>query len=240
MTKKDKVTPLQAARAYAAEHPEFEGAIDVTVLRPKGRGGWGTTKNTARVWAREGKAALSKHPRRSFSIWMWNGHCQACGRVHLEPVLGQVYRDDERAGQPLGPENADKRDYFERQWAHYWNTWGEARREPVYAPRCSIYGVCAACATSLGMEDEARWPRALEVNELECAPAGFVAKPEPPVVVIDLTKREATKEHERTGEASAAAGNAPIRSGAAEWNSACINEEEAAKLRRATDDDIPF
>ena len=185
MTKRDSTTPLQAARQYAEAHPEFEGRVEVTVLRPKGRGGWGVTRTTTTAWARDGKAAVSRSLRvGNVEAWSWNGQCVACGRVHLEPVLARVYRYDERVGRPLGPENAAKRDEFERGRAWY----EKERGEPVYAPRCSIYGVCPTCAEALWMAPPASWPGALGRNEVECAPAGFVPKPAPPMVEIDLSR----------------------------------------------------
>ena len=190
MTKNDKTTPLQAGRAYAAEHPEFEGRIEVTVVRPKGRGGWGVTRNTSTAWARDGQAVLSKHCGHPIYP-SWNGHCVACGRIFLTPALAAVWRNDERAGQPLGPENAKERGEHERQWANYYRTFKGTAPEPVYAPRCTLYGVCIECRVALGMEserDEGRRLRSLETNEIVCPPAGFVPKPAPPVVVIDLTK----------------------------------------------------
>jgi hypothetical protein len=107
----------------------------------------------------------------------------ACGRIHLEPVLRRVYRYGERVGQPLGQENAAERAEFERRMAYF----GKSAGEPVYAPRCSIHGVCPACAEALWMEPLASWPRALERNEIECVPAGFIPKAAPPEVEIDLT-----------------------------------------------------
>lgn len=185
---KDKVTPLQAARTWLAAHPEYEGAIDVTVWRPKGRGGWGRTRQTYRVWASGGRSALSKRQRLDQPTSVWNGHCVVCGRVYLAPVIALVYRDDERAGQPLGPENDVQRVDYTRRWAGYMNTYhGPARADAVYAPRCSIYGACRDCAERLGMELEARWGRALEPNEIECEPAGFVPAT-CRVVEIDLTR----------------------------------------------------
>lgn len=192
MTKKDKVTPLQAARAYAAEHPEYEGKIEVVVLRPKGRGGWGVTRNTSTAWARDGQVSLSKHCGHPIYP-SWNGHCVACGRIFLKPELTAVWRNDERAGQPLGPENDKERGEYERQWAGFYR---ETAPEPVYAPRCTLYGVCIQCRVALSMEperDEGRRLRSLETNEIECRPAGFVPPPAPPVVVIDLTKSQASE-----------------------------------------------
>lgn len=185
MTRKDKVTPLQAARQYAAEHPEFEGAIDVTVLRPKGRDGWGVARNTVRAWARDGRAALRTSARK---VYEWNGYCRTCGRVYLEPVIGTAYRDDERAGQPLGPEDDDERERFAHAWLRYESTFGKSWGEPVYAQRCEVLDICADCMTSLGMTREDPHYRPLARNEIVCKPAGFVARPEPPVVVIDLTR----------------------------------------------------
>jgi hypothetical protein len=197
MTKKDKTTPLQAARAYAAEHPEFEGRIEVTVLRPKGRGGWGVMKQSVTAWARDGQAALARRVRiydeqTRRKVWgPWNGHCSVCGRVYLLPALDYVYRADERAGQPLGPEDVEERERFVRQWGSYLPTLKEqGKGEPVYAQLCSINNVCATCAQALGMSASTRWPRARETNEIECRPTGFAPKPAPPVVYIDLTKRE--------------------------------------------------
>lgn len=193
MTKKDAITPLQAARAYAEAHPEFEGKIEVDVLRPKGKGGWGVMRQTVTAWAREGKAVLSRRERLDVLIWTHNGHCAACGRVYLEPALATVYRADERAGQPLGPENADEGDRFRRQWGANLSFLEESRREPVYAKYCSLYNVCVTCAAALGMELAPRvsWDRR-ESNEIVCEPAGFVPKPAPAVVRIDLTKKSET------------------------------------------------
>lgn len=106
--------------------------------------------------------------------------------------MAAVWRNDERAGQPLGPENDKERGKYER-WA------AETKLEPVYAPRCTLYGVCIQCRVALGMEpehDEGRRRRSLEANEIECWPAGFVPPPAPPVVAPDLTKSQAGSESE--------------------------------------------
>lgn len=194
MTKKtNATTPLQAARAYAEAHPEFEGKIEVDVLRPKGKGGWGVMRQAVTAWVAGGKAVLSKSQRLDLLIWVRNGHCAACGRVWLEPALATVYRADERAGQPLGLENADERDWFRRQWGANLSFLEESKREPVYAPYCRLSDVCVTCAAALGMELEPRapWDRR-ESNEIVCEPAGFVPKPAPAVVRIDLTKKSET------------------------------------------------
>lgn len=185
----NRMTPLQAARAYAAEHPEFEGKIKVTVIRPKGRGGWGTMKQTVTAYARGGQAALSKH--RGHPIYpSRNGQCQACGRVFLTTWLTKAWRDDERAGQSLGLDNEHERGEYERQWAKHYSVYGDTLPEPVYAPRCVIYSVCIDCRVALGMEperDEGRSVRQREFNEIVCPPAGFTPKPSSSVVEIDLT-----------------------------------------------------
>lgn len=195
MTKKTNTTPLQVARQYAAAHPEFEGKIEVNVMRPKGKGGWGVMRQTVTAWAREGKAVLSRRERLDVLIWAHNGHCAACGRVYLEPALATVYRADERAGQPLGPENADEADRFRRQWGAILSSLEESRREPVYAKYCSLYNVCVTCAAAVGMELAPRvsWDRG-GVNEIVCEPRRFASKPAPPVVTIDLTKSETVNE----------------------------------------------
>ena len=185
MTTKDTVTPLAAARAFAAEHPDFEGRINVKVLRPSGRGGWkGFARHTVTAWVRDGQAALRKELREgNVEAWPWNGHCVACGRIHLEPVLRRGHPNGERVGQPLGPENAAERAEFERRMAYF----GKGAGEPVYAPRCTLHGVCPACAEALWMAPLTSWKGAGRDDEIECPPAGFVLKPAPPVVEIDLT-----------------------------------------------------
>ena len=178
MTKKTNTTPLQAARQYAAAHPEFEGEVRVTMWRPRGRGGRrGYTRQTSRVWVTGGRAALIK------SLWRKNGPCQACGQIVLEPLLVDAYRRDERAGQPLSP--ADRA-------AHSWVY--PADTPCVYADWCGVPGACPTCIESLGLETIPepfqRWERD-EPRPIICAPAEFVAPNlRLPVVSIDLTKSE--------------------------------------------------
>lgn len=81
-----KGTPLQAARAYAAEHPEWEGEL-VVKSRRKSRAG--RTEQYNRAWVRDGRAALIQ------TTWIGgriNGQCVACGHVFPEAVLGEALR----------------------------------------------------------------------------------------------------------------------------------------------------
>lgn len=174
---KDKMTPLQAARRYAAEHPEFEGEVDVTTLRPKGRGGrLGLTRQTNRVWVAGGRAALHK------SLWntdAGNGYCRSCGRVYTDPVLVQAYRRDERAGQPLS--DADR---AARAWT--------ANEVCVYDAWCGAREICPTCVAALGLEPMPEpftsFYKNGEPRPVICRPPEFVATaPRPQVVAIDLT-----------------------------------------------------
>lgn len=188
MTKNNAITPLQAARAYAAEHPDFEGEVRVTTMRERagGRWGWkstGRTQYTARVWVADGRAALVK------SLHAKNGPCRACGRIVLEPVLRDVYRLDERAGQPLVGADLDR-----------WKRHSSDNRHYVYDFLCRVRGVCPACAEALGLgpypnERRFDWSPNHGGWKCMCEPAGFAASDrKPPVVTIDLTKSEAANE----------------------------------------------
>lgn len=179
---KDKITPLQSARAYAEAHPEFEGEVRVTTLRerPGGRWGWKSsspTQQTSRVRVAGGRAALITILRGK------NGPCRACGRVILEPVLTDAYRRDERAGQPLVGADLERWKRYESDHGRY-----------VYDYLCRVCDVCPACVEALGLgpypnERRNDWPPKYDGWKCMCAPAGFVAcDRRPPVVTIDLTK----------------------------------------------------
>jgi hypothetical protein len=180
MTKKDKNTPLQAGRAYAAEHPEFEGQLLVKTQRRK-TGRWGGAAHQySGVWVAGGQAALVK------SLHVKNGPCYACGRVCTDPVLDTAYRYDERAGQPLG----------EADLAH-WKRYSSDDTLYVYDAVCRVRDVCPACVGLLGLgplpqkRQVERPTTDRHVLYCTCEPAGFVASDRrPPVVYIDLTKRE--------------------------------------------------
>lgn len=175
MTTKDKITPLQAARQYAAEHPGFEGEVNVIALRWRNHQR-GEQPQTSRVWVAGGRAALIK------SLHAKNGPCRACGRVILDPVLVNAYRRDERAGQPLG----------EADLAH-WKRYSSDDTQYVYDYLCYVRDVCPACEEALGLgpypkERPNDWPPEGSAFKCMCEPAGFVASDRrPPVVEIDLT-----------------------------------------------------
>lgn len=188
MTKKNATTPLQAARAYAEAHPEFEGEVRVITTRARAGGCWGykstdRTQHTHRAWVVGGRAALIKILRGT------NGPCRACGRIVLEPVLRDAYRLDERAGQPLVGADLD-------QWKQY----SSDNRHYVYDFLCRVCDVCPACVEALGLgpypkERRLDWPPSHDGWKCMCQPAGFVASDRrPAVVTIDLTKSETANE----------------------------------------------
>lgn len=184
---KSKVTPLQAARAWAAEHPDFEGEVRVTTTRTRAGGRWGwrsstPTQQTSRVWVAGGRAALNKSLRGK------NGPCYACGQIVLEPVLRDAYRRDERAGQPIGA--ADRA--ATNEWVY------PADTPCFYADWCGVREICPTCIESLGLEAILKpfqnWKHG-EPRPIICEPAEFVAPNRKPLVVhIDLTKSETAGE----------------------------------------------
>lgn len=190
MTKKNAMTPLQAARQYAEAHPDFEGNIILATLRPKGRGGWkGLVRTRVVALAREGEAVLKKEVR---GRRLWNGRCYACGRIFLEPVLQDVYGADARHGQPVTP----KDDALYRYVSH-------GGRPLVYGRLTEVRSVCPVCAQTLGekygLQPLAEWPGTPDESSDRCeiyaAPEGyFVALRPLPYIEIDLTKSETASE----------------------------------------------
>ena len=172
---KDKLTPLQAARQYAAEYPDFEGEVNVISLRSKSRRR-GHTQQTSRVWVAGGRAALIKSLRGK------NGPCRACGRIVLDPVLVDAFRRDERAGQPLGETDLAR-----------WKQFSSDTTQYVYDHVCCVHDVCPACVESLGLGPYLKQPlpdwRQGSGFKCVCEPAGFVAYDRrPPMVEIDLSR----------------------------------------------------
>ena len=175
MTKKDKLTPLQAARQYAEAHPDFEGEVNVISLRSKSRRR-GQTRQINRVWVTGGRAALIK------ILGGKNGPCRACGRIVLDPVLINAYRRDERAGQPLGETDLAR-----------WKQFSSDTTQYVYDHVCCVHDVCPACVESLGLGPYLKQPlpdwRQGSGFKCVCEPTGFVAYDRrPPMVEIDLSR----------------------------------------------------
>jgi len=92
------MTPGQAAKKWAKEHPEFTGILLVISHTRKGRGGWGQTTRTNKFFVRDGKSAQRRDApgRQGF-----NGVCWACGQIYLKTVLRWAVGPDPQAGEPV-------------------------------------------------------------------------------------------------------------------------------------------
>lgn len=95
-----QVTPGQAAKSYARAYPEFSGALIITSLQPKGRGGWGQARKETQFYLNNGRAAQARG-KLVHGLYYYNGQCGMCGRVVLGLDLAPAYAPDPQAGQPL-------------------------------------------------------------------------------------------------------------------------------------------
>jgi hypothetical protein len=94
-----KITPLSAARKWAAEHPDAAGELRIIATTRGGRGGWASKLLRTTAFVSGGKAALNR------GVWRtrtYNGICNVCGRVFLDPVLADAHAPHPHAGEPLG------------------------------------------------------------------------------------------------------------------------------------------
>lgn len=123
----NKLTPGQAAKKWAKEHPDFEGVLAVESLTRKGRGGWGITNKTTRFVVSGGRAAAIRDDRKAGTF---NGVCHMCSKVFLKCELTIAYGRDDRDGQLIPEEELDAAEPAGWMRRHYtlvygrWANWG--------------------------------------------------------------------------------------------------------------------
>ncbi len=108
-----QTTPAAWAKAWARQHPDYTGPLELVTITRKGKGGWGTTRRANVFYVQGGQAAARRVKRQGLgqlpgqyfpehAYWL-NGDCAVCGDWYLWPALTQALDTDGRALQRVCP-----------------------------------------------------------------------------------------------------------------------------------------